>query len=815
MKLEHATNARQPVAIVIPWFGVGLLGGAEQQAAQIAERLHARGHAVEVLTTCCRSFHDDWAMNFYPVGESVEPSGVRVRRFPVDGRDRARFDQVNARLLALDPADLRPGVSPLHEEDARVFVEHGINSAALLAHLATAHDRYQRFIFLPYMFGTTVRGLPLVEKARALLQPCLHDEAAAYLPCVEATFHGARRVLFNSEGEQQLAARLYGPAVWSRGTVIGEGIEPLPPPHDDAQVNDALPAAPFVLYLGRREPAKNVDLLVRAFTRYRAEHPRDELLLVLAGAGAASFHAPERGVFDLGVVTDDAKAALLRRCRALFQPSRHESFSRVMMEAWSVLRPVAAQRDCLATATAVERSHGGGWLASDEAEWAQLFRLVASSPDAQLDQAGARGHAYAATHADWDKVLARYEDELGLNTKFDPSPPAPEAVSAPLAPLPVSMRTPRAVHQLLPDFVPGDAISNQARSLRELLRAAGYASDIFVLRRADALAAESRVIEPASIAPDDALLYHHSIGSELTQLAAAHQGAKCLIYHNVTPHEFYAPYRPGFAWLLETGRAQLPRLACHFPVAVGDSAFNAAELARCGFARPGVLPIIVDPARWNMRADEELMRRLQDKRTNVLAVGRAAPNKRQDRVAEWFARFLQLDPGARLILAGEGRNSDPYFQHVRRAIERCELTPAQVEVTGTLSDAALLAYYRTAHLYCTFSEHEGFGVPLVEAMWCDVPVLAVRTTAVPETMGAAGVLFAPTDDLDHVATLAHRLTRRADEGDETDRAWRASVLAAQAARRQAFLPQAIAPVLAELLRRMEVPHANERPTNAT
>src|SRR5439155_9976307 len=119
---------------------------------------------------------------------------------------------------------------------------------------------------------------------------------------------------------------------------------------------------------------------------------------------------------------------------------------------------------------------------------------------------------------------------------------------------------PRAVHQLLPDIVYGDAISNQARAIREHLRRHGYESEIFVKRRGPRMTGEARLFDETQPAAADALIYHHSIGSELTAFAVAHRGAKCLVYHNVTPAEFYAPYRPGFAWMLETGRAHLAHL---------------------------------------------------------------------------------------------------------------------------------------------------------------------------------------------------------------------------------------------------------------
>ena len=296
----------KPLAIVIPWFGAELKGGAEQQAFQIATRLAARGREVEVLTTCCRSFQDDWATNHLPPGLTRE-HGVGVRRFPVGARDAEAFDQVNAKLLALTPESLRFGVSPVSGEDADIFTGENINSPALCEHLRAHGDDYCAFIFIPYMFATATRGLPLVA-ARAFLQPCLHDEPAAYLPAVEELFHRARLVLFNSDGERELAARLYGASILPRGLVVGEGIEPSLAAQDEPA--RALPAelrdgVPFVLYLGRRDETKNTGLLVRAFRRFREAAPAAPLKLVLAGAGARSYDERARGIHDLGFVGEE------------------------------------------------------------------------------------------------------------------------------------------------------------------------------------------------------------------------------------------------------------------------------------------------------------------------------------------------------------------------------------------------------------------------------------------------------------------------------------------------------------------------------
>ncbi len=768
----------KPLAIVTPWFGSDLLGGAEQQAWQIATRLANRGHQVEVLTTCCRSFQDDWATNYYEAGVQHE-QGLIIRRFPVQKRDRQAFDLVNGLMLTLPQSRLKIGVNPVTAEYAAKFCSENINSPKLMQYLQQKEREYCAFLFLPYLYGCILNGL-LKVKSRAFLQPCLHDEVYAYLPEVAEIFYAAKGILFNSDGEAQLATNLYGPAIISKGLVAGEGVEVDQQNYTPVEkIKDfEVKKSKFILCLGRRDPSKNTNLLVQAFTAFKQKHPETNLKLVLAGIGKESFQNLEQGVIDLGLVEEDEKETLLTNCLALFQASRNESYSRVLMEAWLYGKPVAAHSECLAVKVAVQKAQGG-WLAATTDEWTELFAQIDTITTDKLDQIGANGQVYAQENADWEKVIARYETAL-------------ELVSQQVISLPSKPKL-KEINQLLPNLAYGDAISNHALSIREYLRDRGYKSEIFVRYLDERLASEAKVFQH-NISAQSGLIYHHSIGSELTSYAIAHSGAKCLIYHNITPAEFFQPYRPDFAAILSKGRAELHGLAQYFCLSVGDSAYNAAELVAAGFEQPGVLPIAIDPQKWNMPADSALMEQLQDGKSNLLFVGRIAPNKCQEQLVEAFYHYLTMDAEARLILVGEGNSNDPYYHQLLSTIEKFNLGQ-YILTPGQVNDGQLLAYYRTAHLFWSMSEHEGFGVPLVEAMWFDIPILAYKSSAVPETLGESALMFNTKTDLVQVAALAKLLVK--------DRVLQSKVINAQRRRRESFTPQAVSESLTKLILKME------------
>ncbi|MCM2254467.1 MAG: glycosyltransferase family 4 protein [Vicinamibacteria bacterium] len=352
---------------------------------------------------------------------------------------------------------------------------------------------------------------------------------------------------------------------------------------------------------------------------------------------------------------------------------------------------------------------------------------------------------------------------------------------------------PRRIDQWVPALHAGDAIGDSARLLRDALRARGFQSDVYALHLDEGLEGDGRhFADWTPGGPDDVVLLHYAIVSPLTAALKEQRCKRGLIHHNITPPEFFADYDREMAHILKLGREELASLAPHVDLALGDSEFNRRELEQAGFARTGVLPILLDFARYDEAPNPVLLRQLRDGRVNLLFVGRVAPNKRPDaliRVAAYWKRFIS--PNLRLVLVGklprrETGRGEPlrahYFDTLQRFFHELGFASDEIVFTGHVDHAELLACYRAADVFVCASEHEGFGVPLVEAMRMDVPIVAVRGTAVSDTLGGAGVELEDADPA-AMAEAAHLLA--------TDAAVRARVLAGQRRRLQAFAPESV------------------------
>ncbi len=310
------------------------------------------------------------------------------------------------------------------------------------------------------------------------------------------------------------------------------------------------------------------------------------------------------------------------------------------------------------------------------------------------------------------------------------------------------------VNQWVPAAHKGDAIGDSARRMRSLLRAMGHDSDIFALTIDDDLRHDVLPFSDSASKRADVTLFHFALPSPMSEAFRGLPHGRVLQYHNVTPAKFFAPYAPALFRLASIARAELASLAPVSDLALGDSEYNRQELDELGFARTGVLPIAVDTARLtNAPAHPVLEDILDDGLVNFLFVGRIAPNKKIEdhiRLAEQYKRHI--DAYYRFIFVGRYDVVPQYYATIRALLAEYKMLEDRFIFTGPVPDDELAAYYRASSVYISLSEHEGFCVPLVEAMAMDVPVLAYSAAAVPDTLGGAGLQFAPKD-LEYAAEL--------------------------------------------------------------
>jgi glycosyltransferase involved in cell wall biosynthesis len=321
------------------------------------------------------------------------------------------------------------------------------------------------------------------------------------------------------------------------------------------------------------------------------------------------------------------------------------------------------------------------------------------------------------------------------------------------------------IHQVLATLGYGDAIGHEVLGIQRVLRAAGHESEIFVETadsRLEALTRDYRELVDFSDS-DNLLLHHFSLGSKASRTAYALPDRMALIYHNITPPEYFVGVHRALARQCFRGRRELRAYSERCDLAMGDSEFNRQDLATLGFRRTAVLPVVPDFSHLDRLPNRILSGQFDDEWTNVLFVGRVIANKKIEDVIRFFHAYQSMfNPRSRLLIVGAQSGFERYLASLNQLIAELELP--HVHFTGHVSDEELVGFYEVADLFLCASEHEGFCVPLVEAFYMQVPVLAFAATAVPATMDGAGVLFETKEPL-HVAALMDSIISNVDLQD--------------------------------------------------
>ena len=376
------------VAIVVPRYGVGVLGGAESLAREFAQAAVARGWEVEVWTTCAHS-HYTWE-NVYPEG-IIEINGVKVRRFPVFWRNRDQWTRSELKLA-------RQGF--LSSAETYAWLDSAPHSPSLYNYAARNAVNFDVIVALPYV-------MPLIHYAawsaleKVVLWPCLHDEPYAYLESTRLLLESVWGVMFYSPEEERLALKL---GIRARHwEVLGGGVLL----RSNTVSRPKLEVTNFVLYVGRLEEGKNIPLLYEYMQKYGER--RSEICLVVAGDGPIKPPSNRNFVY-LGFVSEEEKASLYANALVLCQPSLQESFALTVMESWLAGCPVLVHEDCPVTRGHVRRSKGGLWFRTYE-DFAGALDWLLEHPDLAA-RMGENGKRYVLANYTWEAVLSRFEKTI-------------------------------------------------------------------------------------------------------------------------------------------------------------------------------------------------------------------------------------------------------------------------------------------------------------------------------------------------------------------------------------------------------------------
>jgi glycosyltransferase involved in cell wall biosynthesis len=386
-------NTVKRIAFVCPRFAEGgTVGGAETLLRNLATQAAKSGQHVTFLTTCATS-HVSWTNTLPPGRKSF--NGVDVHFFPVDqDRDEGAFLRAQQTICSQRKATL---------EDETEWVDNGVHSSELYAHLDTHREDYDRIIMGPYLFGLVYKASTIIPE-KTVLVPCLHDESFAYLDCTRKLFERVHTVMFNAQPERALAGRLFD-FPEEKGHVVGMGLDPVD--IEAAAATASGPALPpqYVIYCGRRETMKGTPLLTDYLTVFRQRTGRD-IRIVFTGSG--SIEAPDAlrpAIIDLGFVSEAHKHAAMAGAVAFCHPSVNESLGIVILESWLCGTPVLVHAVSDVLRDHCARSGGGLWF-RNYPEFEESLTLMLDRSD--LNQAmGAAGRTYVQQEYSWERVTQK------------------------------------------------------------------------------------------------------------------------------------------------------------------------------------------------------------------------------------------------------------------------------------------------------------------------------------------------------------------------------------------------------------------------
>ena len=391
------------LAFVTPRYGVDVIGGAETAARMLAERMTLRPDwDVEILTSCALD-HLTWE-NTEPAGTTTV-NGVTVHRFPTASRRLLEYFELDGKLRG------SPAAAPLSTAQRWVSLNGPTCPGLVDAVAVTDADVIACY---PYLFATTVDAIA-VSTVPTVLHPAAHDEPALYLRAFRQSFRDIDGLVYHTMAERRLMEDVFGTGAAPQ-IVLGLGVnEPAGAGRPGGTVL-GLGERPYLCYLGRVDEHKGCTMLAEYFAQYKERHPSD---LALALVGPVSVEAPDHpDIVVTGTVSEPDKWDILAGADVMVSPSAYESFSLVLLEAWTLGVPVLVNGGCAATMEHCRRSGGGLWFDSYRMFEATVDRLV---DDPELRSSlGESGRRYTERYYRWEAIIERYAGFLDATVARGP-----------------------------------------------------------------------------------------------------------------------------------------------------------------------------------------------------------------------------------------------------------------------------------------------------------------------------------------------------------------------------------------------------------
>lgn len=633
----------------------------------------------------------------------------------------------------------------LDREAEKLWIKNSLNSDDLYEYIEKNKDEYDYFLFYPYLRGTTYFGSRICPE-KSILIPFLHDEGFAYLSIFKEMFEKhCKGIVFHSPPEMELAKKIYDLQNKAK-KLIGFGFD-LRVFGSETHLRDRYGICDeYILYSGRIEYMKNIQILINYFEMYKQKNPNRRINLVLVGDKGADKHRelPMRDdIINIGCLPYKSQDLADVYAGALFlcQPSVNESFSIVIMESWLQGRPVLVHENCEVTKNHCLMSNGGLWFKNYD-DFEECVNFYLNNP-AFTKKIGIQGMNYVKVNYNWNRIINKYKDFLTNLEQYEDFS---------------KLKIACIINVFTRNDAVGNNLINKTRLFKEYFSNVKIYPELFE----NGLPYDIKKISQQLTFKEfkynneiqkefydfDIYIYDFPTYYPFIETIKNIKNDKIIIfdYHGVTPPALWGSKQGIEAFKLGEKKASYVKYADY--VIVHSRFMKQYIQEKYGFdaERIYVLPYAVPIEHFKPLKKNPQLIKIYNLEGNyiLLYVGRMAGNKRIDLLVRGLAKIKDKIPNVKLLLVGD-YDPDPYKEQIEKTKKIASELSIRDDVifVGKVPHERLCEYYNLCDIYVTTSLHEGFCIPLIEAMACGKPVIGSNCTAIPETMGNAGLTFEP------------------------------------------------------------------------